>query len=258
MDAERKKTGRAAWRVLIGAAVGLVILAVTVFIFIEKRNGKENVVYKETRAEYGVLTVGITKSGSVDIGTVEQTFDLDMSALQRVDTENTGEAAVTQTGGMAPSGGMGASGGGTPDFFSQMLGGAGNLTGTGDALSLTVAGVLVSVGQQVEEGDTLYEIEEESVSGLEQELQTNVEKGTQGKKSHHREYLHYPLPAQYTFQPNERNRQSTKGNSQMERIQDRRHCRERRNEKIPLAGKRFPALSKNRPQSSEIITTQTN
>ena len=81
---------------------------------------------------------------------------------------------------------------------------------------------------------------------------------TQGKKSHHRKHLYYPLPVQYTFQPNERNRQSTKGNSQMERIQNRLYHRERRNEKIPLAGKRFPALSKNRPQSSEIITTQTN
>ena len=81
---------------------------------------------------------------------------------------------------------------------------------------------------------------------------------TQGKKSHHREYLYYSLPVQYTFQPNKRNRQSTKGNSQMERIQDRRHRRERRYEKIPLAGKRFPALSKNRPQSPEIITIQTN
>lgn len=178
MDAERKKTGRAAGRVLFGMAGSLVLLAVAVFIVIEKRNEKENVVYKETRAEYGVLTVGITKSGSVDIGTVEQTFDLDMSALQRVDTENSGEAAGTQGGGMAPSGGggMGASGSGIPDFFSQMLGGAGDLTGTGDALSLTVAGVLVSVGQQVEKGDVLYEIEEESISGLEQELRTNVEK----------------------------------------------------------------------------------
>ena len=72
---------------------------------------------------------------------------------------------------------------------------------------------------------------------------------TQGEKSHHREYLHDSLPVQYTFQPNERNRQSTKGNSQMERIQDHRHRRERRYEKIPLAGKRFPALSKNRPPS---------
>lgn len=75
----------------------------------------------------------------------------------------------------------------------------------------------------------------------------NSPTATQGEKSHHREYLHDSLPVQYTFQPNERNRQSTKGNSQMERIQDRRHRRERRYEKIPLAGKRFPALSKNRP-----------
>lgn len=97
----------------------------------------------------------------------------------------------------------------------------------------------------------VYGMMGESPKGIPQPLH-------KGKKSHHRKHLYYPLPVQYTFQPNKRNRQSTKGNSQMERIQNRLYHRERRNEKIPLAGKRFPALSKNRPQSSEIITTQTN
>ena len=44
------------------------------------------VIYKETTVKYGTLVKGVTESGSVDIGTVDQTFDLDMSALQRTDT----------------------------------------------------------------------------------------------------------------------------------------------------------------------------
>lgn len=42
--------------------------------------------------------------------------------------------------------------------------------------TLTVAEVVVSVGQQVSEGDPLYLLEEDSVSDLEEELQSNVEK----------------------------------------------------------------------------------
>ena len=52
---------------------------------------KDETVYRETTVEYGELVVGKTESGSVDIGTIEQTFDLDMSALQRVEiSDNSG------------------------------------------------------------------------------------------------------------------------------------------------------------------------
>ncbi len=180
MDSEKKKTGKTKWWILSGAAGSLLLFVTVIAIFIHKNEKEKTVTYKETKVEYGTLTAGVTKSGSVDIGTVEQTFDLDMSALQRADTESTkedtGDRNFGNVGGMMPSGGMGASGGGTPDLFSQMLDGSRNMTGTGDDFSLTVAEVSVSVGQQVEKGDILYVIEEESVSGLEQELQTNVEK----------------------------------------------------------------------------------
>ena len=46
----------------------------------------------------------------------------------------------------------------------------------GDDSTLTVTEVVVSVGQQVSEGDPLYLLEEDSVSDLEEELQSNVEK----------------------------------------------------------------------------------
>ena len=182
MDLKSNKKGKIKWRILFGAAAGLIILAVIVIVFAGKQKGEETVIYKETRTEYGTLTVGITKSGSVDIGTVEQTFDLDMSALQRVETEKSTESSggaqsFGNVGGMLPTGGTGMSGGGGGlNMFSQMLGGSGNLTETGDGSSLTVAAVPVSVGQQVKEGDILYEIEDESVSGLEEELRTNVDK----------------------------------------------------------------------------------
>lgn len=175
MESEMNKTGKRKWRIIAGAVCSLAVLAFLVFRFAGEQKGEENVIYKETKAASGILTVGITKSGSVDIGTVEQTFDLDMSALQRVDTEDDSNLQGSGNAGGMPSFGGGAFGGG-PDMFSQMLGGSGNLTEAGDDFSLTVAGVSVSVGQRVEAGDVLYEIEEESVSGLETELQTNVKK----------------------------------------------------------------------------------
>lgn len=160
------------WKILLAAISCLVISVIAVSILIGMRGRNESYVYKETQVEYGRLTVGVTKSGSIDIGTVEQTFDLDMSALQRVETGNSESSSNMGTvGGMPAMGGMG----GGLNMFGQTFGG-GSLVGAGEASSLTVARVQVSVGQEVSEGDVLYELAEKSVSELEQKLQANVEK----------------------------------------------------------------------------------
>ena len=140
------------------------------------------VIYKETTVKYGTLVKGVTESGSVDIGTVDQTFDLDMSALQRTDTSGSSSSGSTagSSSGTGGFGGMSASGGraqGGLDMFGQIfnMGGSSSGSNGGDS-TLTVAEVVVSVGQQVSEGDPLYLLEEDSVSDLEAELQSNVEK----------------------------------------------------------------------------------
>ena len=148
----------AKWKILSGAISGLVITALTFSVWIGNWDRQEGYVYKETRVEYGKLTIGITKSGSIDIGTVEQTFDLDMSALQRVDTGNFQSSPDMggSAGGMPAMEGVEAVGGSGLNMFSQMFGGGGTLTGIGEDSSLIVAGVRVSVGRQVAEGDILY------------------------------------------------------------------------------------------------------
>lgn len=166
--------------IIASVAVALVVILIVTAILINANSSKT--VYKESKVLYGTLTVGVTESGTVDIGTIEQTFDLDMSALQRVETNTSSGGANggmgNAAGGMANFGGamLSAGGGNNLNMFSQMLGGGGNLIGTGDASTLTVEKVLVSVGQQVSIGDALYELEGESVSELEQELQDNVGK----------------------------------------------------------------------------------
>ena len=158
------------WRILLAAISCLAISVIAVSVLIGMRGRHESYVYKETQVEYGRLTVGVTKSGSIDIGTVEQTFDLDMSALQRVETGNSeSNSNMGTVGGMPAMGGME----GGLNMFGQTFGG-GSLVGAGEASSLTVARVQVSVGQEV--SDVLYELAEKSVSELEQKLQANVEK----------------------------------------------------------------------------------
>lgn len=160
------------WRILLAAISCLAISVIAVSVLIGMRGRHESYVYKETQVEYGRLTVGVTKSGSIDIGTVEQTFDLDMSALQRVETGHSeSNSNMGTVGGMPAMGGME----GGLNMFGQTFGG-GSLVGAGEASSLTVARVQVSVGQEVSEGDVLYELAEKSVSELEQKLQANVEK----------------------------------------------------------------------------------
>lgn len=181
---------------------GLGIIVILVYIFLGRRGQQESYIYKETQVEYGTLTVGVTESGSIDIGTVEQTFDLDMNALQRVDTgssqSGTGSFNMGVSGVMPQMGGMGGSGG--MDMFSQLSGGGGNVIATGQASSLTVAGVSVSVGQQVTEGDVLYELAEESVSELEQKLQSNVEKAEADLEALYAEQNLSKQTAKYTYE----------------------------------------------------------
>ena len=173
MKGKRKKAG-----ILVGAAA-LVLLAV-ISICSAVTRGNTEVTYRETKVESGILAVGIEESGSVDIGTVDQVFELDMSALQRTDTDSADN--TDNSGGFVGVGGaafdMGSSASGNSlNMFDQLLNMAkGESFASGSDSSLTVSRVCVSPGQQVSAGDVLYELEEESVSKLKEELKSNVEK----------------------------------------------------------------------------------
>ena len=169
-------------RKLTTGVCGVCVIAVVAGAIGLSGGSDTEVIYKETTVKYGTLVKGVTESGSVDIGTVDQTFDLDMSALQRTDTSGRSSSGSTagSSSGSGGFGGMSASGGGAQgglDMFGQIFNMGGSSSGSnGDDSTLTVAEVVVSVGQQVSEGDPLYLLEEDSVSDLEDELQSNVEK----------------------------------------------------------------------------------
>ena len=76
-----------------GAAATAGIVAVSLHLAGLGHSGEE-LVYKESKAEYGSLTVGITEEAAVEIGTLEQRFELDISALVDSTTTEIGRAHV--------------------------------------------------------------------------------------------------------------------------------------------------------------------
>ena len=192
---------------ILAAIVCLLIVVVVIVVIVFNREEEENYVYKETKVQFGTLVKGVSESGSVDIGTIDQTFDLDMSALQRVDTSDTSSSSGTNNvqmpgGSMGGNSSGGTSSGGGMNMFTQIFGmsAGSNTTGSGEDSSLIVAEVCVSVGQQVAEGDVLYVLEEESVSDLEEELQANVEKAKADLEAVYADQRLSAVTAEYTYE----------------------------------------------------------
>lgn len=77
----------------VAAAVGIAAVSLRLAGHDSKN---EEIVYRETKAVYGNLTVGITEEAAVEIGTLEQRFELDISALVDSDTTSAsgGQAAA--------------------------------------------------------------------------------------------------------------------------------------------------------------------
>lgn len=187
----RKQKGLAA--LLIVTA----LVCLTVALLLWHNADRDPVTYRETSVQYGNLVVGITGNGSVDIGTVEQIFELDMSALQRADTSGSESGSGGMVGGGMGGGNMQSG----LDMFGQIFGMAGNTNytdGSQDS-TLTVSGVCVSVGQQVKAGDPLYYLEEESVSELEEQLKANVEKARADLEAVYADQELSRQTAEYTF-----------------------------------------------------------
>lgn len=130
-----------------GAAVLLLAVGAAAVLWMMNREDEGTVVYKETTVQHGSLTVGIEDSGSVEIGTVEQDFDLDVSEY---------------TGGTTRNGGGG--------FMGMRPGNSQSSTGR----KLVVEEVYASVGQKVAKGDPLFKLTDESVAEIREELEADL------------------------------------------------------------------------------------
>ena len=161
---------------IISCILLLCLLIISIILF-NKNSSKGSVTYRETAVAYGPLVVGITEGGSVDIGTINQIFELVLRALQRISTSNTINSPSNNMLVMGGNGNAGMSSG--LDMFSQIFDMANNSNRTNTTetdSNIIVSSVEVSIGQQVEVGDILYFLEETGVSELAEELESNVMK----------------------------------------------------------------------------------
>jgi HlyD family secretion protein len=154
----------------------IVLVGIGAGILLSRSFSEKETVYRETKVAYGSLTVGVTQSGSVDVGTAEQTFDLDMSAIQRAETNT--DSSSSSTGMGNPAGGDMQNGGANP--FMQMfnMAAGGQTSQTQESEGLPIAEAYVTVGSRVAQGDPIYRLEEENVAALETQLSQNVEKAS--------------------------------------------------------------------------------
>jgi len=148
-------------KIWIGAGCSIAILgiAATTGVLIWKNGQTSEVTYRETTVEYGNLTVGITEDSTVNIGTVSQTFDLDISAL--VSSDSSSSSSTRQNDSM---GGMGM----------QMFSFGGD-TYTSQSQEMVIDSVHITVGQEIQAGDVLYTLTEDSVEEIRTQLEEDVE-----------------------------------------------------------------------------------
>lgn len=148
-------------KIWIGAGCSIAILgiAATTGVLIWKNGQTSEVTYRETTVEYGNLTVGITEDSTVKIGTVSQTFDLDISAL--VSSDSSSSSSTSQNDSM---GGMGM----------QMFSFGGD-TYTSQSQEMVIDSVHITVGQEIQAGDVLYTLTEDSVEEIRTQLEEDVE-----------------------------------------------------------------------------------
>jgi len=156
-------------KLLIGVGTAVVVgIAGICICIVVCRSGGEDVVYRETTVEYGNLTVGISDDSSVEIGTLEQTFDLDIRALVDSDSTSDSQSAGGAFGMMGGGGNAGGNNGGMMSFGAFEIGYA------SQDQSLEVASVEIAIGQEIKEGDVLYKVTQESVDEIRNALSEDI------------------------------------------------------------------------------------
>ena len=161
-------------KLLIGvgaaAVAGIAVISIGIVVC---RSGEEDVVYRETTVEYGNLTVGISDDSSVEIGTLEQTFDLDIRALVDSDSSSDSQSA---SGAFPVAGGMGGGNNGNSgnNGGGMMSFGSFNFAYASQDQSLEVASVEIAIGQEIKEGDVLYKLTQESVDEIRDALSEDI------------------------------------------------------------------------------------
>ena len=138
-------------KIFMGTVATLVVVIIILLCCLG--TGKEEVIYVETTAEVGNLTVGITESGNVEVEEEVQTFDIDIDEF--AGDSSSGLSWQSAGGGM----------GGLQDM-GMLFGGS----TTANTRELIVEEVFVSVGQEITAGTPICSFSQESLSEIQNGL----------------------------------------------------------------------------------------
>lgn len=161
------ENGKGSPKVIVAAISIALILVVGVVILVVFTGEKEESVYRETVVEAGELSVGITESGSIEMETVTQSFELDISALIKNESNSSSSSGQGQS---AQMGQMNQMGGG---IQFPTLAGSG-VSYSSQSANVTVEEIAVSVGQKVEAGELLLKLTKDSVEEIRSQLETDL------------------------------------------------------------------------------------
>lgn len=136
--------------IIVGGCMAGVLAVTAGVLSLQKSETTETVTaYKETTVERGNLVVGVTESGSVEIGSVTQDVELEESS-----------SSSSSTSGMSMTG--------------QSASGSQSTASSSSSASLEVEEVYVAAGQKISEGDAVLKISAESIEEYRDELQDAV------------------------------------------------------------------------------------
>lgn len=172
-------------KIIAVCAAAVLIFLVTGIITAVSLNREEETAYRETKVQYGDLTVGITESGSIEVGTTTQELKLGISAYTP-ETENGFRAGTMQMG--------------LPGMGTQTAGN--NQESTSDTRTLTVESIAVKEGQQVRAGDVLLTLTQESVDILREKLKDDVSQALLVLKQFNTQQKSTALSASQSYESN--------------------------------------------------------
>ena len=167
------------WMFGTGAAAVAGILGICSFVSAQSQ--EEAVLYKETQVKKGTITVGVTESGSVTIGThaqdLEDLKELESSTQTSAQASANSEAVQEQSSAF----GGGATGGST------------------SSTDLEVEQVFLAVGETAKVGDAILKLTAESVAEYRQNLEDACNTAQLALKKAELEAKSSKLNAQYTY-----------------------------------------------------------
>lgn len=141
----------------------------------EKSNEAASAAVKTETVQYGSVTSGITESGSVAFGELEQTFSIasvtEVSSSASESSTSGSSSAAGNSGSMMNPGGMQ----GMTGAASVQSGNTGSSSSDSSTAALEVEEIYVNSGQVVAAGDPMLKISEDSIAEYRSEMEASVE-----------------------------------------------------------------------------------